>query len=83
MINSNKLIFDDVNVEVLPLGPLHTNVYLVSYNGSCVIIDPACHAKRIVNALDGRVPEAILITHAHFDHVGSAAELKESYPCPG
>ena len=82
MINSNKLIFDDINVEVLPLGPLHTNVYLVSYNGSCVIIDPACHARRIVNALDGRAPEAILITHAHFDHVGAAAELKESYSCP-
>lgn len=68
------------------LGMVSTNCYFVKnvQTGAMLIIDPADHAGRIidkVNAMGGR-PEAVLLTHGHFDHMGAAQELKEHYGIP-
>ncbi|MBW2283712.1 MAG: MBL fold metallo-hydrolase [Deltaproteobacteria bacterium] len=38
------------------------------------------YEKDIRKILDGRSPAYLLITHSHFDHVGSAAYLKRLWP---
>ena len=48
------------------------------YNG--YIVDPGAEAERIVAALEGARPKAILLTHAHFDHIGAIGELQKRYP---
>lgn len=66
-----------MNVDVLTLGPVSTNCYIVSEGSSCVIIDPADRADRIIDYLKrkGLVCRALLLTHGHFDHIGAVDEL--------
>ena len=66
-----------VGVEFLVMGPIENNVYLVDDGTAAFVVDPTCDAARIVRELDGRTPAAIVLTHAHWDHVGAAAELRE------
>ena len=49
-----------------------------------VAIDPGAEPERIASALDawGAVPAAILLTHAHLDHVTGVGGLVERYSCP-
>ena len=68
-----------MNIQTLTLGPLATNCYLVRADESsrAVIIDPAANSKRLLAALEeqGLTLEAILLTHAHFDHIGAVRAL--------
>ena len=69
-------------VDRLVLGQLATNVYAIHGILGTVLIDPACDAPVIIEALGTTVPDAILITHYHWDHVGAAAELRDHYGIP-
>ena len=71
-----------VPVEYLVLGPIENNVYIVDDGSACFVVDPSCQATRILKALNGRVPEAIVVTHGHWDHIGAAAELREATGAP-
>ncbi|MCC8066569.1 MAG: MBL fold metallo-hydrolase [Clostridiales bacterium] len=76
----------NLQLESLVLGSVSTNCYLVKNQetGALLIIDPADHAERIMQKITemGGLPEAILLTHGHFDHIGAAAELKSRYGIP-
>lgn len=69
----------------LPLGPLQTNAYIV-YNDerSCLIIDPGEEGHKIRQFIKkkGLQPKAILLTHAHFDHIGAVDSIRECYSIP-
>lgn len=67
-------------------GAMRTNCYLI-YNAetkNALLVDPAEEALKISRIIeDGDlVPQAILLTHGHFDHIGAVAELREKYHCP-
>lgn len=68
-----------------PLGPLQTNAYIIeNENKECIIIDPGSEGKRLVRNLEQKElsPLAILLTHAHFDHIGAVDDLREKWHCP-
>jgi hydroxyacylglutathione hydrolase len=70
----------------LEVGALQTNTYFYySESGrACLIIDPGDEAGKII-ALIGReklLPQAVVLTHGHPDHVGAAAELLGRYRIP-
>lgn len=75
-----------LGVRRLSLGPIEANCYLVRRpdDQRAVVIDPGAEAGRVSSALSewGAVPEAILLTHAHMDHVGAVAELHEASGAP-
>ncbi|WP_194755390.1 hydroxyacylglutathione hydrolase [Aliidiomarina indica] len=50
---------------------------------ACVIVDPG-DATPVFAYLEQEnlVPEAILLTHHHWDHTGGVVELLQRYPCP-
>ena len=69
----------------LPLGDYQTNTYILYNEGAdkCLIIDPGYEAHQISRYLGqlGLEPEAILLTHGHFDHVGAVRALVADYDC--
>jgi len=77
---------DHLRVERLEVGELQTNCYLVWVEGaeSAIIVDPGAEADRIRAEITARKlkPNAILLTHAHFDHCGAVAPLRELYRIP-
>lgn len=54
------------------------NVWVVGDETECVIIDAAHDATPILAAVGDRDVVAILLTHAHDDHIGAALELAET-----
>jgi glyoxylase-like metal-dependent hydrolase (beta-lactamase superfamily II) len=72
-------------VETFVNGKLKQNCHLVGApDGSALIIDPGSDAGSIRELLNNRTwrPQAILNTHAHYDHVGAVADLMEHYEIP-
>lgn len=77
---SGKLHFERHEV-----GPLMENCYLLAGPGTgALLVDPGDEAQRLWEAVgrSGRELEAILLTHAHFDHVGALSELLEMTSVP-
>ncbi len=73
------------NVTKLPNGMIMTNTYIVKYNDeSCYVIDPSDDFKLIDREIQKQYKaiKAILLTHGHFDHIGSVDRLVDKYGCP-
>ena len=68
------------------VGPLQENCYLVRREGSdrALLIDPGDEAPKLQAAMDelGVEPDAILLTHTHFDHSGAVAPLARAPGAP-
>ncbi len=58
------------------------NVWIVGDDNECIVIDAPHDAQTILNAISGRTVKAILLTHAHDDHIGAALELHKSTGAP-
>ncbi|MFC9771075.1 MULTISPECIES: MBL fold metallo-hydrolase [unclassified Pseudarthrobacter] len=58
------------------------NVWIVGNGTECVIIDSPHDAAAIINQVKGRTVKAILLTHAHNDHIGAAREVAEAVGAP-
>ncbi|RFU66786.1 MBL fold metallo-hydrolase [Peribacillus saganii] len=69
----------------LPLGPLQTNCYILSNEtGECIIFDPGEEASRLIQYIHTKKykPLAVLLTHAHFDHIGALDEVRGKFNIP-
>ena len=66
-------------VKTLPVGMTQANCYIVGCEETKLgaIIDPGDEGKRILEAVDdsGLKITHVLLTHAHFDHIGAADEV--------
>jgi glyoxylase-like metal-dependent hydrolase (beta-lactamase superfamily II) len=73
-----------LKIDVFPLGALETNCYVIERTdaGVCVVIDPGMPDERLLGRVEGLKVEAILLTHAHFDHIGGVEELRRRKQCP-
>ena len=74
-----------LKIHVLPLGDYQTNCYIVheENRNACFLIDPGYEPAIIDAYLEekGLTPEAIALTHCHFDHVGAVKDLVAQYDC--
>jgi glyoxylase-like metal-dependent hydrolase (beta-lactamase superfamily II) len=75
-----------MEIKRLVLGLVRTNCYIVYTEDTkkAVIIDPAADSRRIMGELSalGVTPEAVLLTHGHFDHMLAADSLRNDYQIP-
>lgn len=61
---------------------VENNVWVIGDDEQCVIIDAAHDAKPILRAVEDRQVVAVLLTHAHDDHVSAAGDLCEATNAP-
>lgn len=73
-----------MNIVQMPLGPLGTNCYIVHTEGKALIFDPGGDSEKVINYLmkENVKPLAVLLTHAHFDHIGAVETLRNHYEIP-
>jgi len=60
-----------LDIQTVVGGPLDVNTYVVAAEGSdtCLVIDPGAEVERVAHAVGKRNVSAVLLTHAHFDHM--------------
>lgn len=72
-------------VEKIVVGELSENCHIVIDEKShCLVVDPGDEGEKIDSFIKDKnlSPKAILLTHAHFDHIMATAFLVEKYNCP-
>lgn len=70
-----------MNIKGLSLGPLGTNCYIIHNDTEAIIVDPGGDAESVISFLNQEkvIPLAILLTHAHFDHIGGVDAIRDHY----
>ena len=69
----------------MPLGAYQTNAYVVwdgdDASRGCWIIDPGERPARLIERIrsEGLVPDTILFTHAHVDHIAGLPEVLAAF----
>lgn len=68
-----------MKIDRVVVGELGCNCYILDINNNILVIDPGDDAEMIIDTIDNRNLLGIIITHYHFDHIGSLALLKDKY----
>jgi len=80
-INLNNLDFKNFKIKV---GGLSVNTYIVSnlQHKQSLLIDAIGASKKALDYLKNTKlnPQALLITHGHFDHRAGVEQIKQNYP---
>ncbi len=75
-----------IRLDRLVVGSMQANCYLLTDPESMktIIIDPGDDAEYIINAITKlrAVPQLIIATHGHFDHIMAARALQLAYKIP-
>ena len=72
--------------KVIVIGPLQVNCYLVGCQRTrhVMILDPGDDADRIISVIESEklIPQSIIATHGHLDHVGDVKSLQDRLNLP-
>ena len=79
-----------LQIKIFPVNPLGANCYVCwdDAGRSCVVADPGFYRpdeEEMVFSFicnHNLTPDAVLLTHAHFDHAWGAAAVAGRYNCP-
>ena len=77
-----------LHTRIFKFNPLETNCTVAWREGSrtCMVADPGMFYRECTNQLvdflkeHGLVPDAVLLTHGHFDHTWGVKQLLEHFP---
>ena len=72
----------DLIIRSAPLGGYQTNCYTVQSGEHLWVVDAGFEPEPLLQLIDetGLTPEAIVLTHAHSDHIAGIRQVLESYP---
>jgi hydroxyacylglutathione hydrolase len=77
----HSFTFGSLELSRLVTGPVQENCYLLRHkSGAAVLVDPGEDATDILELVQktSSSVNAILLTHAHFDHVGAVQATREA-----
>lgn len=71
----------NVQIRTFVIGPFAVNTFVVAEGPQCWIVDPGEGCSEIVHHVRAEQlqPKAILLTHAHVDHIAGAGELTGAF----
>jgi len=71
-----------MNRTTFEVGTFEVNCSILGENGKAIVVDPGAEATRIRAELrkQGLDLAAVLLTHAHFDHICAIPELQRAHP---
>lgn len=60
-----------LDIRTVVGGPIDVNTYVIGIpeGDACIVIDPGAEVYHVARAVSGRQVSAVLLTHAHFDHM--------------
>ena len=74
----------DFRIKTYPVGQIGTNCYIIFREQlkKAIIVDPGDEGEFILEECRklSVTPEAILLTHGHFDHIMAVNEIKQAFP---
>ncbi len=67
-------------LDVLPVGQLEENCYLVGDEQELIIIDPGAQGNKILAHINEKHYHVafVVLTHCHYDHIGAVADIIEA-----
>lgn len=73
-----------IKIRSFSLGPFQTNAYLITneQTGESLVIDPGMQPAVLLDALRNEKVAAILLTHAHLDHIGGLQAVRKLTKAP-
>ncbi|HHU55677.1 MAG TPA: MBL fold metallo-hydrolase [Acholeplasmataceae bacterium] len=84
LLTSSKSIFDDIYL----LNFYFANAYMIGSKERYILVDTGFknskfYIKKIIRKhFDNRIPKAIILTHGHFDNIGSAKYFEKEWKIP-
>ncbi|MEK6701235.1 MAG: MBL fold metallo-hydrolase [Planctomycetota bacterium] len=71
-----------MEIETFTLGPFETNCSLVTDAGELWVVDASFDPQEMIDRVRelGIVPKAIVLTHAHVDHIAGVADVRRAFP---
>ena len=67
-----------MEIKKIVTGALEENCYVLSKDGTCLIVDPGSDSKAIKELVGEDKIIGVLVTHAHFDHIGALRDFLNS-----
>ncbi|UCD04696.1 MAG: MBL fold metallo-hydrolase [candidate division WOR-3 bacterium] len=67
-----------MEIKKIAVGNLGNNCYILSSEGTGVIVDPGDEAQKILSAVGDLEIVIILATHRHFDHITALPKIKKA-----
>lgn len=73
-----------MKIEKIVVGDYEENCYLLIKDTKCIVVDPGDEFDKISSIINELKLDVIgvLITHAHFDHVGALSDTLNKYYVP-
>lgn len=73
-----------MRISSLTLGLVDTNTYFIENDKAVILIDPSGESGKIIKKLNqiNKPLKAILLTHAHFDHIGAVDDIVDRFDVP-
>lgn len=73
-----------LEIDVIVSPPFMENTWILHHGDgtACAIVDPGFQPARIISLVERRklMPEIILLTHGHADHIAGNSALKQAWP---